>query len=252
MTVAGANGHASFLVSASSTDEENAFIIWRKNPTVAEDWTVDITGHNSAFHGEWDCQLQLAVVNNEAYKVGRVEAFVVGMNNDDGISGVGTSWWHYPSGWTPRLRVGTTSTPFKLRLVYRSATQTIEAWHDPTASGQNWTFLDSMTLNEMSPGMTATNTFAFAILGNTDFGPISEGEIWADDFRIAGAVPLPPRLVVASAQWSAGFESLHLTWTNNGSQCVLQNAGAVTGSWSTVNSPWTRTGSVPQYRILFH
>ena len=188
MTVMATNGHASFIVTNSTTAEQNAFILWHGTPTAAEDWTAEITGHNSAFHPS--CQLQLAVLNTEAWNSGAVEGFVVSMMNKLSVGTFGTSWWHDPD-WTPRVRLGTTSTDFKLRLVYHSTSQTIEAWYHPTVSGQGWTQLDSMTLNDMSPGMTATNTFSLAILANTDYGPIAEGEIWADNYSLVRPAQAP-------------------------------------------------------------
>jgi len=259
MTVAGAGGHASFLVPVSSRDTQNAFIAWRGTPTAAEDWTVEIRGHNSAFHGEWDCTLQLAVVNAEAYASGRVDAFVVGMQNDTdnahSPSGVGTSWWHYPSGWEPRTQVGIQSTDFRLRLVYEAAEQRIGAWYNPAATGGAWNLLDSMTLNQMSPGMSAANTFLFAVLGNTDYGPITEGELWADDFTLRASLPPPeepPAIIVAPASQTraagetvtfnvsvAGTAPLGYQWRKNGT-----NLQDLANRFSGTKSPTLTVSSI--------
>jgi hypothetical protein len=51
--------------------------------------------------------------------------------------------------------------------------------------------------------------------------------------------PEPPLLLATGWQSTGGGTSLQLTWTNNGSQYVVQGAGSVTGSWSTVFTPWT-------------
>src|SRR6185503_3986067 len=133
MDVTGTNGHASFVVPVPTNREENAFIVWRGTPTAAEDWVVEIRGHNSAFHPS--CQLQLAAINYEAWtnNPSVVDGFVVSMaNNSSGPGRFGTSWWHFPGGSTRRATNDTTSTDFSLRLAYRAASQTIEAWYDPT------------------------------------------------------------------------------------------------------------------------
>ena len=64
------------------------------------------------------------------------------------------------------------------------------------------------------------------------------GTTLTDNFRITNPLPLP-QLLVAAAGTVGGFQLVQLTWTNNGSWCVLQSAGALTGSWNTVSTPWT-------------
>ena len=71
------------------------------------------------------------------------------------------------------------------------------------------------------------------------YGPINEGDIWVDNFRIINRVPLPPPLVVAGAQWSAGIQQLNLKWTNTGNPFVLESSDTLTGGWSTLTTPWT-------------
>ena len=53
------------------------------------------------------------------------------------------------------------------------------------------------------------------------------------------AVPIPPPLKVASWQWSGGANVVTLTWTNNGSSCVLESTAALTGGWNMVPAPFT-------------
>ena len=75
MSVAGANGHASFLVPASSTASQSAYIAWPGTPSAAEDWAVEITGHNSAGYSlNGDSQLQLAVYHTTSigYRIAMV------------------------------------------------------------------------------------------------------------------------------------------------------------------------------------
>ena len=52
-------------------------------------------------------------------------------------------------------------------------------------------------------------------------------------------VPSPPRLVVAEAHQEALSEVMTLTWTNNGSWCVLESAAAVTGPWGQETTTWS-------------
>jgi len=44
MSVVAANGRASFLVTGSSTAEQNAFLIWNGRPKANVDWSVEVCG----------------------------------------------------------------------------------------------------------------------------------------------------------------------------------------------------------------
>jgi hypothetical protein len=234
MTVAGVNGHVSFLVPVSTTADQNGYIGWHGTPTAAEDWIVEITGHDSAGYSSGSSsQLQFAVVDTASLS-STVRGYRVSKRSAVDSSFSAAQW--IGSGYTTTANVSSTSVDFLLRLVYHSASQQIEAWYDPTASGQGWTRLDTISLANFSPSMTASSTFTFAIFANTSYGPISEGDIWADNFR---AMPPPPPLIVSGAQLTAKANVLHLTLTNNGSLFQLQSAGALTGGWSTVSTPWT-------------
>ncbi len=245
LAVVGANGHVSFLLPISTPAEQNAHIIWHGTPTAAEDWMVQIKGHNSVHQPTTGYgNLQFAVLDTSSlssvprgYRVARRRG------DDDSVNVV---QWLSSGGGPTRTTVPCTTVDLLLRLVYHSASQQIEAWYDPTASGLGWTRLDTISLAEFSSSMTASSTFTFAILCNTEgYSPIPEGEIWADDFC---ATSTPPPLLVASAQRSAGSQVLHLTWTNNGSMCLLENAAALTGGWNTVSTPWiTNAGWVSTF-----
>jgi len=246
MTIQVANGHASVLDPTSTANAtQTAYIAWNGTPTVAEGWMVDIIGHNTVPSGNGVSTLKhgsalfLGVMDTEAWRRGELYVFAVGMGQLSSGSSFGSEWLTPNGSTNPVVVPCTNNTLFSLRLVYYPASQIISAWYDPTGSGLGWTELDSMTVSEMSPGMTATNTFSFIISGNTYYGPISEGQMWADNFCL---LPTPPMLLVAGAQQSAGSEVLQLTWTNNGSAYVLESAGAVTGGWSTVHTPWTTNG----------
>jgi len=234
MTVTGVDGHVSFLVPVSTTAEQNGYIGWHGTPTAAEDWMVDITGHDSAAYSSGgSSQLQFAVVDTASLS-STVRGYRVSKRNAVDSSFSAAQW--IGSGYTNTANVRSTSVDFLLRLVYHSASQQIEAWYDPTASGQGWTLLDTISLAEFSPNMTASSTFTFAILSNTSYGPITEGQIWADNFR---AMSTPPTLRVSGAQFAAQANVLHLTFKDSGSMFQLQSAGTLMGGWSTVFTPWT-------------
>jgi hypothetical protein len=75
MTVEGANGHSSFLVPPSTTALQNAYLVSPGTPTAAEDWMVEITGHNAAGYSlNGDSQLQLAVYHTTSigYRIAMV------------------------------------------------------------------------------------------------------------------------------------------------------------------------------------
>ncbi len=80
----------------------------------------------------------------------------------------------------------------------------------------------------------ATSSAALGISGNKIVGMYFDGQN-----RSFLATLAPPPLHLAGAQQWAGLTSLQLTWSNSLCQCVLESAGAVTGAWSTVSSPWT-------------
>lgn len=195
MTVQGTNGHASFIVTNSTTAEQNAYFFWNGTPTAAEDWTVDITGHNSApFSSEGSSLLQLVVLDTESITNPPLDGYTVTIRQGAGLSGIGTVQWH-TNGYPVRVAISNTNVLFGMRLVYHSAGKYIEAWYDPDASGVDWTWLDTISLTDFSPGMTTNSTFAVGILSDTSYGPITEGEIWADNFRITNAVIVPTSIL---------------------------------------------------------
>lgn len=211
-------------------------MVWNGKPTVVEGWMVDILGRNTVPDGDGGSVLYFGAFDTAAWENGELTGFGVGMGQNSSGSKFGSFWLSNFSGTYPVVVPCTNNTFFGLRLVYYPASQTIQAWYDPTGSGLGWTELDSITLREMSPGMTTTNTFLFFILLDTFYAPISEGQMWVDDFR---ALPTPPNLLLAGVRRLAGSAALDLTWTNNGSICVLESAGTLTGDWNTVSNPWT-------------
>jgi len=207
MTIRGTNGHASFIVTNSTTtDEQNAFIAWRCTPTAGADWTVDITGHNSApWSAAGSSQLQLAVLDTASLN-STVIGYQISMRRDN-PSTFSTAQWQ-ESQTIHRASVATSTVDFGLRLVYRSAIRQLEAWYASTASGSGWTRLDAISLTQFSSAMTASNTFTFAILADTYYGPISEGDLWAGNFRITNSATAPPTISLPARSPNAQFQML--------------------------------------------
>jgi hypothetical protein len=78
--------------------------------------------------------------------------------------------------------------------------------------------------------------------GGTTYVVGSGGDNHAILWTIREAPDMPP-LNLASWQWSGGANVVTLTWTNNGSSCVLESTGSLTGGWNTVSTPLTTNAS---------
>jgi formylglycine-generating enzyme required for sulfatase activity/N-acetylneuraminic acid mutarotase len=192
----------------------------------------------------------LVTLDKEAWGSGQLYGFDVAMGQHSGGSSFGTSW-QSPAGETVRVSVPcTNNTLFDLRLIYKPASQTIEAYYDPTGSGLGWTKLDSITVSEMSPGMKATNTFSFAIVPDTFYGPISEGEMWADNFRLASSASFS-----FTSSMTTNRENHTATLLPNGKVLVTggnANDGSAYLSSAELYNPgsatWTATGVMVKAR----
>ena len=197
------NQHLSFIVGVSATTEQNAPAIWNGTPAVSNDWTMDITGHNSAsWSANGASQLQLWLVNStNKFRI----AMAGGHNQSNGYEFDTISYSAQASVF--RQSVPATNASFGLRLVHRGGVAgDIEAWYDPTGNGLAWTLLDTMSMASFWPGVVAGNTFMVAIVSDTYYGPVAEGQIWADNFRITNSAigsPLP----LAQVQWAERIAS---------------------------------------------
>lgn len=192
MLAVGTNQHLSFIVGATTSNEQDASLFWNGTPVVSDDWTVDITAHNSA--SWWSStsgasQLQLWVVNSANHAIQYRIAMAGGETQTDPSGYEFNTTTNSADGF--RQSVAATNSSFGLRLIHQGGVAgDIEAWYDPTGSGVAWTVLDTMSMAAFWPGVAATNTFAFVIVCNTDYGPITEGQMWVNYFSLTNS-PLP-------------------------------------------------------------
>ena len=227
MIVTATNGHASFTTTPSSTSEQQAILLWKGTPSVLEDWTADVTGYNGANYSEnGSSQLQLWVINMSTSKGIRVamsrDAFgqIFNTKNESG---------------TLRQSVTASNANFGLRLVYHASAQQIEAWYDSGGTGSNWSKLDTIDLTNFSPGMTSTDLFTVALIGDTYFAPVFEGQLFADNFHLTNSTPLITTNSTDS-QIRLGITAIYAqTWLTNGLVAYYpfnENANDASGSGS--------------------
>jgi hypothetical protein len=248
MFAVGTNQHLSFIVGASATTEQNAEVVWNGTPAVTDDWTMDITGHNSAsWSANGASQLQLWLVNSANTGMGYRIAMAGGSDQ--------TSEYQFTTltpSYGPRQNVPATNADFGLRLVHRGGVAgDIEAWYDPTGTGVAWTLLDTMSMAAFWPGVVARNTFTVAIVADTYYGPIAEGQLWADNFRITNSAIGSPLPQVGLAKVFQPTFAVQPTFANLilGTNYQLQVSGDL-NTWTNQGSALTATSSsivYPQY-----
>ena len=233
MAAVGANGHVSFITPLSTSSEQNAVIAWKGTPAAADDWTADISGHNTAgWSGYLSSALKLRVADTTSIGTANIRSFALLMTRGD----------VYPAGQFSttlsgdnidfRQTVQATNTNFGLRLVHRGGIAgTLEAWYDPVGNGTAWTLLDTRSMHDFSPSIAATNTLTIFIPSDCYYGPIVEGDMWVDNFRITNsAIGSPLAQVSLTRAVKPNFANLTLAtnyqlqvsadmkaWTNQGS-----------------------------------
>jgi hypothetical protein len=231
MIVTSAYGHASFRITESVTSEQQATLIWKKYPTAAESWVAEISGHNSAnWSTSGGSQLQLYLfdlgpaVENAPRAAGRIS--------------MARGWYGNP----PQFNVGNLasapapSADFRLRLVYRATAKMIETWYDPYSLGTGWTKLYEISLNDFSPEMVSTDFFGIGIFSNCYIGPITEGQVYADNFRLSALAKSSATVVMdglshvydgtaKTALVTTVPAGLEVDLTYNGSTALPVNAG---------------------------
>ncbi len=257
MTVSAANGHASFLVPASSTAEQQAWLLWNGRPTANTGWTLEFSGHHAASHSAMGAsQFQLVVVDPRALGGGTPYSFTCELSK--GISS-GATQAEFQSGnfavGNPTVVASSLSvTDFRLRIYYRSGTQTFEAWHDDSGAGTNWKLLRSAALTAVQPDATTASEFVVGVIANCYFGPITEGQLWADNFRLVNSsldVPVitaQPGNQTANAGSSVTFSvpatgATSYQWRKNGAD--LPGANSATYTIAT-----TQAGDAAGYSVV--
>jgi hypothetical protein len=108
-----------------------------------------------------------------------------------------------------------------------------------------------MSMAAFWPGAVASNTFTVAIVADTYYGPVEEGHLWADNFRITNnAIGSPLPQVGLAAVFQPTF-AIQPTFANLilGTNYQLQTSGDL-NTWTNQGPALTATnGSMvyPQY-----
>ena len=248
MSLLGTNGHVSFIVPSSTVDEQSAYLLWNGTPRATDDWTMDIFGHNSAlWSSEGSSQLQLIVADTATLNTTNIIYWGVKVRRGDV-----NEKYPFTASFYGSQAAQAPSANFGLRVVHRGGiTGNIEAWYDPAGSGLASTLLSVKRMTDFSPGMTAGSTFSLLISSDTYYGPLVEGDIWVDNFRLTeGALGSPlPQVSLTTAFQPAlavrpAFSNLLLT-TNYQLQCSSDLE-----AWTSQGSAFTATNSsmvYPQY-----
>jgi hypothetical protein len=256
MTVAGTNGHASFLVPGAATDEQNAYLVWAGRPRADADWSAEVRGHNAAAASVYGgSSLQLGVGEARLLTGGEGSSFNVEFSrqNRSGLAAAEFQYWASTGPDEPieRIPSALSVTDFRLRIIFRAAMQRFEVWYEDTGLGRNWKLLRSSPLTEVVPGATPATEFAVALLANTYHGPVTEGQLWADDFRLVNGLLEVPVLttqpagqtVVSGNTVSLGVAAtgtgLTYQWRKDG----VDIPGATGSSYTVANAQPSHSGS---------
>jgi formylglycine-generating enzyme required for sulfatase activity len=243
MTITGANGHASFIVTNTTTSEQNAKLIWKGQPTVTNDWQLEIAGHNEAnWSTNGSSQLQFGI-----YNTATLPSQSYGFSMARGRHGSSSPQIRVSSTMGDRTNTTLINTNFAMRLSYASSTKMLEAWYDLDGGG-SWVRLDTIDLDAVAPGMASNpaNSFTIAVEVDSYYGPITEGQLYVDNFSISNSTPaglLPaitnqPTGCTNFAGTTANFTvaatgsaPLAYQWRFNGAN--LANGGSVSGVTTT-------------------
>lgn len=197
MTVVGANGHASFSVPITTTAEQQATLIWKGRPTAGEDFTLEITGLNTAsFSTAGDSQLQLVVIDARVLSAGSPYSFTSEFTkgNFAGATKAQFQSGNFATGASTVAASTLAVTTVGLRVVYQRTSQTFQAWYDDSGTGTSWRLLNSASLTSVVPDGTAATTFLVSVIGNCYSGPITEGQLYADNFRLVNSMLISPTI----------------------------------------------------------
>ena len=197
MTVVGANGHASFSVPITTTAEQQATLIWKGRPTAGEDFTLEITGLNAAsFSTAGDSQLQLVVIDARVLSAGSPYSFTSEFTkgNFAGATKAQFQSGNFATGASTVAASTLAVTTVGLRVVYQRTSQTFQAWYDDSGTGTSWRLLNSASLTSVVPDGTAATAFLVSVIGNCYSGPIIEGQLYADNFRLVNSILISPTI----------------------------------------------------------
>ncbi len=187
MTVAGTNGRASFLVPNKSTAEQQAILAWNGRVPAKTDWSVEVRGRNAApFSINGDSQFQLVVVDSRVLMNNGIDYEFRLEFSRGNHSGATKAEFQLETNDERQRTVPApaVTTEVGLRIIYQASSQQFEAWYDETGAGTNWTFMGSSALAKVVPDATPNTEFVIGIIVNNYYGPITEGQIWLDDFRL--------------------------------------------------------------------
>jgi hypothetical protein len=253
MTVAVANDHASFLETATTTNYQKARLIWKGTPSVTNDWTAQVVGHNQAGYSAWGpTALRLVAIDT---------AMVGNTTNPEAI------WIEVDRGLDlANLTPVTPASNFLLRLVYHSASGQTEGWLDSSGVGTDWTLLYSTNLALAAPQMTSNSTFSLGIAGRSYYGPITEGQLYAGDFSLTNgafepvsqdslrpqnaaarmaAVTAQPVVLMTNPRLTAGGLTFNLQITGIASGLIQASTNLT--SWETLTT-FTGTNTTINFR----
>lgn len=203
MTVSGVNGHASFLSTAitgnyyADGNEQNAYMIWNGKPTADTDWTVQVKGRNSGSFpiDVGACAFQFGILDSQIFNTGILNFFDLEMTRSAPYGSEFTcSDTATTTGDRGSVQIPTSANTinFLFRMSYFAKDQHFEAWFDDTGNGNNWQWIHSATLDQVVPGANAQSQFLIAIIANTYSGPLTEGQLFADDFSLINSASIPP------------------------------------------------------------
>jgi formylglycine-generating enzyme required for sulfatase activity len=203
MSVVGASGHASFLVSSSSIGSQDAAMVWNARLRTDVDWTAEFRGRNNApYSANGGSKLGLEIMDARLLNSGTINAEYgdryLGVKFTRGSEGYREPLFQYwvNDSWQQDISAQTV-TEFKFKAVYQAADQTFNFLVETTGAGSDWKLIGTSSLYELVPDATASSELLLLINGKTRYGPISEGQLWVDDFRlIQAAAAMPTSMTV--------------------------------------------------------
>jgi formylglycine-generating enzyme required for sulfatase activity len=262
MNVVGASGHASFLVSSSSIGSQAAAMVWNARLRTDVDWTAEFRGRNNApYSANGGSKLGLEIMDARLLNSGTINAEYgdryLGVKFTRGSEGYREPLFQYwvNDSWQQDISAATV-TEFKFKAVYQAADQTFNFLVETTGAGSDWKLIGTSSLYELVPDATASSELLLLINGKTRYGPISEGQLWVDDFRLIQAAAVMPTITTQPSSKTAtvggsvtlsvtasGYGTLSYQWRKDGVNIV----GATGSSYSIASVQSANQGN---YTVL--